>query len=185
MSTVFMPAPNTVVMAIPAKTTVKRDVFAPSEIPKMISAVTSAPRNAANGGSHKTLGNTLAAISTNKPAPELMPMTLGLASGLSSTAWMMAPETASAEPAKSAASTRGKRTFTRMLFAAALTSPPVAHVTSSAKLTDDDPTKNAAAVTAARTMTEASVAKGAACPRSKGDTSSTPPYAYSASNSTW
>ena len=42
-----MPAPNTDVMAMPASTTVSRDVEAPSEMPKMTSAVASAPANAA------------------------------------------------------------------------------------------------------------------------------------------
>ena len=170
---------------MPASTTVSLDVLAPSEMPKMMSAVASAPRKAASGGSHSTLGNTLAAISTNSPAPELMPMMLGLASGLSSTAWMMAPATASAPPARSAASTRGRRTFTRMLFADALTSPPVAQATRSPKLTDVDPTRNAAAVTAARTATETTMASGAAFSRLNGVTGQPSAYAYSASNSTW
>ena len=180
-----MPAPNTDVMAMPASTTVSLDVLAPSEMPKMMSAVANAPANAASGGSQSALGNTLAAISTNSPAPELMPMMLGLASGLSSTAWMMAPATASAPPARSAASTRGRRTFTRMLFADALTSPPVAQATRSPRLTDDDPTRKAAAVTAARTEADTAIASGAAFSRLNEVTGRPSLYAYRASNSTW
>ena len=69
MRMVFAPAPNTDVMAMPASTTVSRDVEAPSEMPKMTSAVASAPANAASGGSHSALGNTLAATSTASPPP--------------------------------------------------------------------------------------------------------------------
>ena len=158
-----MPAPNTEVMAMPASTTVSREVFAPSEMPKTMSAVASAPTNAASGGSHTSPGNTEAASRTNRPAPELMPMMLGLASGLSSTAWMIAPAAESAAPESSAASTRGSRTFTRMLFAASLTSPPDAQATRSPRLTDDDPTRNAATVTTARAAATATDTNAPVC----------------------
>ena len=72
-----------------------------------------------------------------------------------------------------------------MLFADALTSPPVAQATRSPKLTDVDPTRNAAAVTAARTATETTMASGAAFSRLNGVTGQPSAYAYSASNSTW
>ena len=45
-----------------------------------------------------------------RPAPALTPMTLGPAMGFCSTAWITAPDTASADPAKTAAHTRGSRT---------------------------------------------------------------------------
>ena len=96
-----------------------------------------------------------------------MPMTLGLASGLSSTAWMTAPATARAAPASKAANTRGRRTFVKIDFAASLTCPPVTHAASSAKLTDDEPTKNAAAVSttssAIDAMSTAANPHGRAC----------------------
>ena len=51
---VFMPAPNTVVIAMPESTTVKRDTPAFSDITKMTAAVASAPTNAAQGEIHGT-----------------------------------------------------------------------------------------------------------------------------------
>ena len=57
-----------------------------------------------------------------------------------------------------------------MLFADALTSPPVAQATRSPRLTDDEPTRNAAAVTPARTAAETTMASGAAFSRLNGDT---------------
>lgn len=63
-------------------------------------------------------------------------------------AWISAPEQARAAPARSAASTRGTRTFSKMLRAVAETSPPKSHATSSGRLTDEAPSVSAAAVTA-------------------------------------
>ena len=71
-----------------------------------------------------------------------------------------------------------------MLFADALTSPPVAQATRSPRLTDDEPTRNAA-VTPARTAAETTMASGAAFSRLNGVTGQPSAYAYSASNSTW
>ena len=48
----IMPAPNTVVMAMPASTTVRRLSPVPSDSAKMMSAVASAPAKAASGVSH-------------------------------------------------------------------------------------------------------------------------------------
>ena len=143
-----MPAPNTVVMAMPASTTVRRLSPVPSDSAKMMSAVASAPVKAASGVSHSAPGTSEAASSTASPAPEFTPMTLGLASGLSRHAWISAPEQARAAPARSAASTRGTRTFSRMLRAVAETSPPKSHAASSGRLTDEAPSVSAAAVTA-------------------------------------
>ncbi len=79
-------------------------------------------------------------------------MTLGLASGLSRQAWMSAPEAARAAPARSAASTRGTRTFSKMLRAISETSPPTSHAVNSGRLTEEAPSVSAAAVAAARKM---------------------------------
>ena len=156
MRMVFMPAPNTVVMAMPASTTVSRLTPAPSDSAKMMSAVAKAPAKAARGVSHSAPGAREAASSTNSPAPEFTPMTLGLASGLSSDAWISAPEVARAAPASSAAKTRGTRTFSRMLRAVSGTSAPAAHAASSGRLTEEAPSiRPAAAATASRTAVEA------------------------------
>ena len=48
-------------------------------------------------------------ITTQTPAPEEMPNRNGLANGLRSIPWSMAPETPNAEPVSKAASERGKR----------------------------------------------------------------------------
>lgn len=44
-----------------------------------------------------------------RPAPEFTPMVLGAARGLASTLWVMAPDTARAEPARMQPSTLGRR----------------------------------------------------------------------------
>ena len=147
-----MPAPNTVVMAMPASTTVRRLKPVPSDSAKMMSAVASAPIKAASGVSHSAPGTSEAASSTARPAPEFTPMTLGLASGLSRQAWMSAPEVARAAPDRSAASTRGTRTFSKMLRAISETSPPTSHAANSGRLTEEAPSVSAAAVAAARKM---------------------------------
>ena len=59
-----MPAPNTVVMAMPASTTVRRLSPVPSDSAKMMSAVASAPAKAASGVSHSAPGTSEAAITT-------------------------------------------------------------------------------------------------------------------------
>ena len=84
-----MPAPNTAFTATPASTTVRRDTPARDDTASISPDATSAPRNAATGRGTATRTPADASAATRRtaiPAPELTPMTLGLASGLSSTA---------------------------------------------------------------------------------------------------
>ena len=54
---------------------------------------------------------------TASPAPELTPIMLGAHRSLSVTVWRRQPATASAAPAKAAASTRGKRNRNNITYA--------------------------------------------------------------------
>ena len=134
-----MPAVKIAVNAMPASTTVRRDEPPRPATAKMSPATHNAPRKAATGASPKALGKAHAASSTKKPEPAFTPMTLGLARGLSSAAWMSAPACASAAPARSAASTRGRRMF-QMTFAAVCSAgAPKARASTSGRPTEVEP----------------------------------------------
>ena len=74
-----------------------------------MNAATALNRCAAGAAAHRS--------ATARPAPELTPMMPGEASGLLSTVWITAPETASAAPESSAARVRGSR-LNSTIFAA-------------------------------------------------------------------
>ena len=55
-------------------------------------------------------------ITADKPAPEFTPIILGAAIGLLSTAWIITPAVASAQPENIAAKVRGSRIKARILY---------------------------------------------------------------------
>src|SRR5699024_1519009 len=77
-------------------------------------ALPKAPRKAATGVMPTTVGATAQQRATAAPAPALMPMTLGEASGLASTVWITTPATASAAPDTRHPTVRGRRTYSTM-----------------------------------------------------------------------
>lgn len=134
-----MPAVKIDVNAMPASTTVRRDEPPRPATAKMSPATHSAPRKAATGASPKALGNVHAASSKKKPEPAFTPIMFGLARGLSSAAWMSAPACASAAPARSAASTRGRRMFQMTFAAVCSASAPKASASTSSMPTEVEP----------------------------------------------
>jgi hypothetical protein len=112
----FVPAERRLEMATPDNINVILEEPALSEIELTIITAESAPENEAKGISEcialegATLPSEALQSAAPKPAPAFTPIVPGLAKGLARTSWITAPETARADPANTAAKTRGRRT---------------------------------------------------------------------------
>ena len=108
---IFTPADKKLDTVIPASTIVMRELSETYANTNINNDVNNAPTKDITGCKNRLCGNNAIESITKKPAPELTPIVLGLASELFITSCNMIPATASPEPAKSPAITRGSLTI--------------------------------------------------------------------------
>ncbi len=112
-----MPAPNSALIAMPARISRATPVLEPDHATVNTIAAARTPKTSAPTGSSAIApGKASSASIAPKLAPPLTPMTSGEASGLPSAPCSSAPATPSAAPTTSASTVRGSRSCTTISF---------------------------------------------------------------------